>query len=189
MPSSPSRRTSSIRRARPAAGVALAVALLFGAAACGDEGPASLVTTTTAGATAGGHGADGHGPAEGEVQRLDLSDAAPERAPGQHLYLQEVVIGPHTALGLHRHDGMQIANVRSGVLTYHVISGFVEITRLDGTVETVTAPTITEILAGESVVERADTVHYGENLTDGEVVITLAALVTDGGPVSTPVAG
>ena len=45
----------------------------------------------------------------GSVLRAELADAAAANAPGQHLYLQDVTIGPDTRLSTHYHDGIQIA--------------------------------------------------------------------------------
>lgn len=68
-----------------------------------------------------------------------------------------------------------------------MISGTVDITRLDGSTESVTGPGVTEIRTGESVVEPTDAVHYGANDGDEPVVIVLAALIADGAPLATPV--
>jgi quercetin dioxygenase-like cupin family protein len=165
-------------------------------AGCGDDpatpaaGEAGAATTVAPpGTDVGTTASTTPTPAEGETVRLDLADTAPADTPGLHLWLQEVVIGPHTQLATHVHEGVQIASIREGVLTYHVLSGSVEVRRADGSAETFTGPMVGTLDPGDSVVEPRDAVHYGENGTDGVVVITLAALVDAGGPVSTPVAG
>ena len=43
------------------------------------------------------------------------------------------------------------------------------------------------LAAGDGVVETRDLIHYGANDGDERVVITLAALLRSGAPLSTPV--
>ncbi len=155
---------------RLAATLLAATAMVVGSA-CGDD------------EDDGGAGADTSNP----VTRADLGNVAPFNAPGQHLYLQEVVIAPDTKLPTHYHDGVQIGAIRSGTLTYHMIEGSVEVTRADGTRETVTAPDVIELEPGDWVIEPRDAVHYGENADDEPVVISLAALIATGAEVSTVV--
>lgn len=146
---------------------------------------AVLTTMTVAGCDDDG---ESDSPAEQvPVRRAELADVGPPNAPGQHLYLQEVEIAPNTRLATHYHDGVQIAAVREGTLTYNMLEGEVEVRRADGTTETITAPAVTELGPGDSVVEPADAVHYGENDGDEPVLITLAALVAADAEVSTVV--
>src|SRR5262249_35783125 len=56
------------------------------------------------------------------ITRTVYGQTAPANAPGQELYLQQVVILPGAKLPEHFHEGTQLATVRSGVLTYNVVS-------------------------------------------------------------------
>lgn len=121
------------------------------------------------------------------MTRIELGDTAPANAPGQHLYLQEVVIAPDTRLATHYHDGIQIGAIRAGTLTYHVLEGEVQVGRADGTREVVPAPTVIELDPGDWVIEPAEAIHYGENVGDEPVVITVTVLVDADSEVSTVV--
>jgi quercetin dioxygenase-like cupin family protein len=147
----------------------------------------ALLAVLGGGAACGGDDDDAETVGAGSVLRLELADAEAANAPGQHLYLQEVTIGPDTRLSTHYHDGIQIATIRSGTLTYHMLEGSVEITRADGTTETVAAPAVTELEPGDAVVEPVDAVHFGENAGGEPVVITLAALVAADAEIATVV--
>jgi quercetin dioxygenase-like cupin family protein len=147
----------------------------------------ALLAVLGGGAACGGDDDDAETVGAGSVLRLELADAEAADAPGRHLYLQEVTIGPDTRLSTHYHDGIQIATIRSGTLTYHMLEGSVEITRADGTTETVAAPAVTELEPGDAVVEPVDAVHFGENAGDEPVVITLAALVAADAEIATVV--
>jgi quercetin dioxygenase-like cupin family protein len=57
------------------------------------------------------------------ITRTILAQATPENGPGRQLYLEEVRIAPGAKLATHLHEGTQIASIRSGVLTYNVVSG------------------------------------------------------------------
>lgn len=145
-------------------------------------------TAIVAGGACGDDDDDGGGAStDNPVTRAELGDVAPPNAPGQHLYLQEVVIAPDTRLATHYHDGVQIGSIRSGTLTYHMLEGSVEVTRADGTRETVSAPDVIELEPGDWVIEPAEAVHFGENRDDEPVVISLAALVAADADVSTVV--
>ena len=127
------------------------------------------------------------------VTRTILGETAPVNAPGQEMTLQRVVIDPGAELPEHFHEGTQLARIRSGVLTYHVVSGAVAVTRADnavghgagGSTEIVTAPGTVKLRAGDTIVEDESLVHYGENRGTRTVVIELVALLHEGAPLST----
>ncbi len=146
---------------------------------------AALIATSLllAGCGAGGPADD----AANEASRVQLATALPENAPGQQLYLVEVTIPGGVTLQKHVHEGTQIASVRSGTLTYVIESGTALVTRADGAEERVTGPITIELEVGESLVEDKALVHYGQNLGEETVVVTLAALLREGAPLSTPV--
>jgi quercetin dioxygenase-like cupin family protein len=119
------------------------------------------------------------------IRRTIWGQTAPVNAPGQEMILQRVVIDPGAKLPEHFHEGTQLATIRSGVLTYNVASGSVGVTRADGTTETVTAPGVVELRAGDTIVEDESLVHYGANTGKKPVVIELVALLHEGAPLST----
>ena len=121
------------------------------------------------------------------ITRTILAEASPGNAPGQELYLQEVRIEPGAELATHLHEGTQIATVRSGVLTYNVVSGTASVAHADGTREEVHGPATIRLRSGDAITEAATLVHYGANKGKKPVVILVAALLADGAPLATPV--
>jgi quercetin dioxygenase-like cupin family protein len=130
---------------------------------------------------------DDGGGAVTEATRVQLATALPANAPGHQLYLEEVTIPAGVTLQKHVHEGTQVANVRSGVLTYVIESGTARVTRADGAQEAFTGPVTIELGAGDWLIETEDLVHYGENVGNETVVVTLAALLAQGAPLATPV--
>jgi hypothetical protein len=121
------------------------------------------------------------------VQRTVYGTAEPGNAPGQSLTLQQVVIAPGAKLPTHFHEGTQLATIRSGVLTYNVVSGTVSVTRKGAKSPTSVGPGVVKLRRGDTIVETQSLVHYGANQGKVPVVIELAALLQDGAPLSTPV--
>ena len=141
-----------------------------------------LGTGALAAAAASGGAATG---AKEPVRRTIWGETKPLNAPGQDMTLQQVVIEPGAQLPEHFHEGTQLANIRSGVLTYHAVSGSVAVTRADGSNETVTGPGTVKLRRGDWIVEPESLVHYGENQGSKPVVLELVALLHDGAPLST----
>lgn len=75
----------------------------------------------------------------------------------------------------------------SGVLTYNIVSGTVDIRRADGRTEEATGPGVVQLGPGDAVTETAGLVHYGANDGAAPVVIELAALLDRGAPLATTV--
>ncbi|HEX5586533.1 MAG TPA: cupin domain-containing protein [Acidimicrobiia bacterium] len=121
------------------------------------------------------------------IRRTIWGQAEPQNAPGQTMYLQQVVIDPGAKLPEHFHEGTQLSTIRAGVLTYQVVSGSVAVTRADGTTETVTGPGMVKLRKGDSIVEPESLVHFGANNGTSPVVIEIVALLHDGAPLSTAV--
>jgi len=121
------------------------------------------------------------------ITRTELAQAAPTNAPGQQLYLQEVRIAPGAKLPVHLHEGTQVASIRSGVLSYDIVSGSASVTRADGEVEELTGPTTIRLRRGDAITETATLVHFGANKTKKPVVVLVAALLLQGAPLATPV--
>jgi len=147
-----------------------ALGLLAGPAAAADTGTSTTASTKSSGIT-----------------RDALGEAQPLNAPGQTLYLQRVTIPPGEKLVEHFHQGTQVARVVTGVLTYDVISGTAQVTRRDGSTESVTGPTTIRLKRGESLVEVQSLEHTGSNAGTQPVVIELAALLNTGAPLATPI--
>jgi quercetin dioxygenase-like cupin family protein len=127
--------------------------------------------------------------------RVVLAQAVdPTGGKGRTLALSRVTIPPHTSLALHRHPGTQIAYIQSGTLTYTVKSGSVPVYRGAADqhprlVRRVTSGHSGTVHAGEWVIERPTTVHFGANNGDHPLVILLATLFPTGSPPSIPVSG
>jgi quercetin dioxygenase-like cupin family protein len=121
------------------------------------------------------------------VRRTVWGQTATPNAPGQQLNLQQVVVDPGAALPEHFHEGTQLAAIRAGVLTYEVVSGSVQVTRADGSTETVAGPGTVKLRRGDSIIEDESLVHYGRNAGRKPVVIEIAALLRQGAPLATPV--
>ena len=121
------------------------------------------------------------------ITRTILAQTQPANAPGQTLYLQEVRIAPKAKLATHLHEGTQIASIRSGVLTYDIVSGTATVTRRNGTTEDATGPVTIKLRPGDSILETPAVVHFGSNSGKKPVVIFLSSLLADGAPLATPV--
>src|SRR6478672_1253410 len=121
------------------------------------------------------------------VRRTVYGTAEPGNAPGQSLTLQQVVVAPGAKLATHFHEGTQLATIRAGVLTYHVVSGTVLVTRAGETSGREVGPGVVSLRKGDTIVENESLVHFGANQGKKPVVIELAALLHDGAPLSTPV--
>ncbi len=133
------------------------------------------------------HAADAASTPKEPVERTVYGTTDPLNAPGQTLSLQQVVIAPGAKLPVHFHEGTQLTTVRSGVLTYNVVSGTVQITRTDGSIDTVTGPKVVIVRKGDALVENESLVHFGANAGKRPVVLELAVLLRTGAPLSTPV--
>jgi len=169
--------------------VSLAVVLLaaVGLVACGgSEEPArtgdstsTTVTPSTTIATASTEASPG---TTVEVRTEVLTQFAdPPGADGRTLSLVRYTIAPGAKLSPHVHPGVQMAHIESGTLTYTIVSGTAMVERAGSSDRTVApGPTTIELVAGDSVIEVDDMVHYGENRT-AEPIVILASLLTEDG--------
>ena len=139
---------------------ALAVAVLR----CGPAAPAG-----SAGPTAGA--------SVRPVVREVLAAGDPRAAPDQRLELVRYTIQPGTRLALHRHPGMQLAMIESGILTYTVTAGEVTIHQADGGSRVVRSGDTARIVAGEWIAESEAVVHFGANEGPDVVVILASSLL------------
>src|SRR3954452_9838349 len=154
-----------------------------------------LLAIGAAVALAAAYAAGASGRPSAQAVRESLAQVVnPAGAKGRTVGLARVTIPAHTALALHRHPGTQIAYIQSGTLTYTVKAGSVPVyhgatddkPRL---IRTVKAGHSGTVPAGDWVIERPGTIHFGANNGSRPLVIVLATLFTDGPPVSIPVAG
>ena len=151
------------------------VLTLFLVTACGDDsasGPASTAAPATSASPT----------TTVAVQRDILAtDVDPPGAPGRTLTLARYTIAPGAQLSPHVHPGVQVAFIRSGSLTYTVISGTASVRRAGASdPEPVTGPATTTLGPGDSVTETGDMVHFGANNTDEPLVIEATLLTEDG---------
>lgn len=145
---------------------------------------AILVSLTTVAAS--GYAASAAAEKE-SVQRKVYGQTAPLNAPGQQLYLQQVVFAPGSELPEHFHEGTQLITIRAGVLTFTVISGAAVVTRANGSTNTYKAPKVVTLRRGDVLVDDESLVHSAVNKGKQTAVMELAALLHDGAPLSTPV--
>jgi quercetin dioxygenase-like cupin family protein len=146
-------------------------------------------------ALAAAYAAGANGRPSAHAVRESLAQVVnPAGAKGRTLGLARVTIPAHTALALHRHPGTQIAYIQSGTLTYTVKTGSVPVYHGAGDdkprlIRTVKAGHSGSVPAGDWVIERPGTIHFGANNGSRPLVVLLATLFTDGRPPSIPVAG
>ena len=110
------------------------------------------------------------------VVREVLAKGYPAADRRQVLELTQYTISPKTKLPIHSHPGMQIERVMAGVLTYTVVSGEAQVTCADGSELLLEAGKTAELKPGDSLVETAGMVHFGENKGDQPVVLLSSSL-------------
>lgn len=110
------------------------------------------------------------------VTREVLASGYPTQDKKQILELVRYSIAPRTKLPTHIHPGMQIERVEAGTLTYTVVKGEAKITKNNGTELMLQAGKTIQLTVGDSLVESAGMVHYGENKTNNPVILLSASL-------------
>lgn len=153
----------------------LLITLVFGLVAWAPSGGSASSSATPAGTPSAG------------VVREVLDTGQPAAAPGQLLQLVRYTIPPHTALPVHTHPGMQVAQLEAGTLHYGVVKGSVQITRAatDGTpgpTGTLSAGQETDFHPGDGWVEPVGMVHFARNDGSAPVVILVASLLAANQP-------
>jgi quercetin dioxygenase-like cupin family protein len=121
------------------------------------------------------------------VVREIINEGEPASAPGEILQLVQYTIPGNIALPPHTHPGMQVNVVVSGTLTYTVVEGSIEITRADGTEETLSSGETTDFVAGDTFTEPEGMVHFGVNTHDEPIVLLTASLFEEDEAPSTVV--
>lgn len=81
-----------------------------------------------------------------------------------------------TKLPTHTHPGMQIERVEAGTLTYTVVEGEAKVTKANGTELIIKKGKTIQLTVGDSLVEPAGMIHYGENQTNKPVLLLSASL-------------
>ena len=110
------------------------------------------------------------------VTREVLASGYPTLEQKQILELVRYTIPPRTKLPTHTHPGMQIERVEAGTLTYTVVQGEAKVTKANGTQLILQKGNTLQLTVGDSLVEPAAMVHYGENLTNSPVILLSASL-------------
>ncbi|MCC5639708.1 cupin domain-containing protein [Nostoc sp. CHAB 5844] len=110
------------------------------------------------------------------VTREVLASGYPTPDKKQILELVRYTIAPKTKLPTHTHPGMQIEKVEAGTLTYTVVKGEAKVTKADSTELVLQQGQTTKLTVGDSLVEPANMVHYGENQTNKPVILLSASL-------------
>jgi quercetin dioxygenase-like cupin family protein len=127
-----------------------------------------------------------------KAQRVDLAAGSPSFARGYRLSLTRAVIPPGAAFPPHRHPGMQVSYVESGVLQFKVFRGSVPVYSgtPDGSqklVRVIRAGHTGSIETGQWIVENQHLWHQGVNAGHATVVILLATLLRSNEPPAIPV--
>jgi quercetin dioxygenase-like cupin family protein len=110
------------------------------------------------------------------VTREVLASGYPTQEKKQILELVRYTIAPKTKLPTHIHPGMQIERVEAGTLTYSVVKGEAKVTKANRIELILKAGETIKLTAGDSLVESAGMVHYGENQTNNPVILLSASL-------------
>jgi quercetin dioxygenase-like cupin family protein len=110
------------------------------------------------------------------VVREVINEGMPTAAPGKVLQLVQYTIPGNIALPAHTHPGMQVNVVVSGTLTYTVVEGEAQITRVNGTPEILSSGQTTDLLPGDTITEPEGMIHFGENLSEEPIILLTASL-------------
>ncbi|MDF5733376.1 MAG: cupin domain-containing protein [Rhizonema sp. PD38] len=110
------------------------------------------------------------------VSREVLASGYPTQDQKQILELVRYTIPPRTKLPTHTHPGMQIERVEAGTLTYTVVLGEAKVTKANGTQLILQQSKTIQLTVGDSLVETAGMVHYGENQTNKPIILLSASL-------------
>lgn len=124
------------------------------------------------------------------LTRTVLGSDQPVSAPGETLQLALIAIPAGISLPVHTHPGVQIGTIIQGELTYHVLEGTATINRAAGIgtpmpSEELGAGESTVLTVGDTVIERENMIHYGENLGTETVLLYTSTLFATDQPGST----
>ena len=116
------------------------------------------------------------------VRREVLASGYPTQDQKQILELVRYTIAPRTKLPTHTHPGMQIERVEAGTLAYTVVQGEAKVTKANGTELILQKGKTIQLTVGDSLIEPAGMVHYGENQTNKPVILLSASLFNTNQP-------
>jgi len=116
------------------------------------------------------------------VTREVLANGYPTQDQKQILELVRYTIAPRTKLPTHTHPGIQIERVEAGTLTYTVVKGEAKVTKANRTELILQAGETIQLTVGDSLIEPAGMVHYGENKTNSPVILLSASLFDSNQP-------
>lgn len=125
------------------------------------------------------------------VNRQALAESTKVKgASGRTLGLSKVTVPVGGQITLHHHKGTQVAYINSGVLTYTVTKGSVEVRSgpADDSklVREIADGQTGKIRAGQWIVEQPSDIHHAANKGNSKIVIFLSTLLKTGAPPSTP---
>lgn len=181
-----------LRHIRRAAIATVALLLLGAGAGCTSAtSPASTAerSTTTLEGSAGARRDAAATPTPPAVVKDILGTVDdPPGAPGRTLTLIRYTIPAGAKLAPHIHPGVQLASIRSGRLTYTVVSGTAIVRRAGATTdEKVIGPATTVLGPGDAVTELDGMVHFGANDTRKPIVIDATLITVTGDDLAVPV--
>ncbi len=110
------------------------------------------------------------------VTRKVLASGYPTVDQKQILELVRYTIAPKTRLPTHTHPGMQIERVEAGTLTYTVVEGEAKVTKANGIEMILQKGKTIQLTVGDSLVESAGMIHFGENQTNKPIILLSASL-------------
>lgn len=170
-------------------GLSVAV-LAFAGCGSSSDSTASKGPTTTAEVSSKSIVAPGEAPTTTVAVRTEVLGELvdPPGGDGRTLTLVRYHIAAGAKLTPHIHPGVQMAHIDSGTLTYTIESGTALVRRAGTDTDTeVTGPTTITLESGDSVIERGDMIHFGENRSDEPLVIIATLLTEDGKDLAVPV--
>jgi len=168
--------------------LALVLALAAGSCSNSDASEGSSSSTTSQPAEPKPEAPAAAGAAGAVVKDILGTEVDPPGAPGRTLTLIRYTIPPGAALAPHIHPGVQLASVRSGRLTYHVVNGVAIVRRAGATTdEKLVGPTTTILRTGDAVTEVDGMVHFGENDAKEPIVIEATLITKTGEDLAVPV--
>ncbi len=110
------------------------------------------------------------------VTREVLASGYPTQDQKQILELVRYTIAPRAKLPTHTHPGMQVVHVEAGTLTFTVVEGEAKVTKPNSTELILKKGKTIQLTVGDSLIESAGMVHYGENQTNKPIILLSASL-------------
>lgn len=120
------------------------------------------------------------------VSSVVFAQAEPAPVENPVLAFAQVTIPVGASIDSHHHPGTQIGEIASGVLTYTVETGVVQLRRAgskpeDSAQEIVAGETV-ELHPGDTLIEPPTSIHHAQNLGDEDILINLSTLFPKDAP-------